>query len=120
MPFEVGNRYGRNIQIVTQTLTRAVMADDAKLLRKACDRALKAASEGDLQALAWIADRVDGKAIARTESVDGDARALTLQDIARLVYQARASDSVDATPSTPAPARQDPPGGGDTPIDRGG
>lgn len=119
MPFEVGNRYGRNVQIVTQALTRAVMADDAKLLRKACDRALKAASEGDLQALAWIADRIDGKAIARSESVEGDVRSMTLQDIARLVYQARALDSQDATPTT-LPAESQPPGGGaDTPIEQG-
>ena len=113
MPFEVGNRYGRNIQVVTQTLTRAVMADDARLLRRACDKALQAAADGDLQALAWIADRIDGKAIARSESVDGDVRQLKLEDVARLIYQARATDAVDA-PSTDATASQaesDPPTG---------
>lgn len=116
MPFEQGNRFGRNVQLVTQALTRAVLADDAKLLRKACDRALKAASDGDLQALAWIADRLDGKAIARSEQVEGDVKALTLQDVARLVYQARAHEAVDATITLPA-ARQPPHPQGDTRVE---
>jgi hypothetical protein len=113
MPFEVGNVYGRNVQLVTQTLRRAAMADDGKLLRQACDKALRAAADGDLQALAWVADRLDGKAIARSEATGSDARSLSLQDVAKLIYQARAASSEDAVASAPSTdaAESQPPGG---------
>jgi len=63
MPFESGNRYGRQGAVVTDTLRRAAMSGDGKLLRQACDKVLRRAAGGDLAALAWVADRLDGRVL---------------------------------------------------------
>lgn len=63
MPFEPGNRYGRQGAVVTDTLRRAAMAGDGKLLRQAVDKCLRQAAAGSLAHLAWIADRLDGRVI---------------------------------------------------------
>lgn len=124
MPFEIGNQLGAKRRIIEQALQRAIAQDRADRLRTAVEKLLDTAAFSPdaserLAAFNAIADRTDGKAIARSESVDGDVRSMTLQDIARLVYQARALDSTDATHST-LPAESQPPGGvGDTPIEQG-
>ena len=121
MPFEPGNQLRARQMMVEQTIRRVLAQDKADRLRRAVERLFDDAADGETwqqrhAALAWIADRTDGKAIARSEQVDGDVRSMTLQDVARLVMQARALEATDAPTTLPA-ARQDPPGGaGDTPI----
>ena len=107
MPFEVGNQLRARQMAVESTLRRVIAQDKADRLRRAVERLFDDAADGETwqqrhAALAWIADRTDGKAISRSESTDGDVRTLTLQDVARLIYQARASDSVDASPASPS------------------
>ena len=43
------------------TLDRAIAQDDAKRLRQCAETLLDLAAAGDLQAIAMIADRLDGK-----------------------------------------------------------
>ena len=43
------------------TLDRAIAQDDAKRLRQCAETLLDLAASGDLQAIAMIADRLDGK-----------------------------------------------------------
>jgi len=49
------------------TLDRAIAQDDAKRLRQCAETLLDLAASGDLQAIAMIADRLDGKPRQQTE-----------------------------------------------------
>ncbi len=49
------------------TLDRAIAQDDAKRLRQCAETLLDLAAGGDLQAIAMIADRLDGKPRQQTE-----------------------------------------------------
>lgn len=59
--FQPGNRLAAKSRPVGEAITRALKQDDYKRLRAAVEKLLDRASEGDLAALAWIADRTDGK-----------------------------------------------------------
>ena len=72
------------------------MSQDQAKLRRACEAALTQAARGSLAHLAWIADRLDGRAIARVEHVDSDARELDLAAVMRAVMSARAAGAEDA------------------------
>jgi hypothetical protein len=81
-------------------LRRAAHQSPLKL-RKACDNVLDSAANGEtwqerMGALAFIADRLDGKAVARIETNAGDARSLDLAALVQMVLQHRASHSTDA------------------------
>lgn len=129
--FELGNQLAAKRRVIEGTLQRAIAQDKAERLRTAVERLLDTAAFSEdaaerLAAFNAIADRTDGKAIARTESVDGDVRALTLQDVARLIYQARAADSVDASVAAPSTSEHSLSSTevsthprGDTPVDQG-
>ena len=119
-PFPLGNVYGRMGAPVTDALRRAAMSQDQAKLRRACEAALTQAAKGSLAHLAWIADRLDGRAIARVEHVDSDARELDLAAVMRMVMQSRTQEAQDVecvslpgadenhSRSDPA-AQQDPP-----------
>ena len=100
MAWKQGNNYGRNNAVVTDALRRAAAADDYKLLRRACDKALRQAAEGSLPHLAWIADRLDGKAVQRIESDSAELKALSLQEVAALILQARSVDATEVSANT--------------------
>lgn len=97
MPFQAGNNFGRMGAPVTDALRRAALADDARLLRRACDKALRAAAEGSLAHLQWIADRLDGRSTQRIETVTAGARELDLAAIVQAVMLHRKSEATDAT-----------------------
>ena len=58
------NNAGKNRPWI-KALTRAVAQDDGKRLRKAAEKLLDLASEGDVPALRELGDRLDGKSIQR-------------------------------------------------------
>ena len=96
MGFAQGNVFGRTAPVVTDALRRAAMAGDQKLLRRAVTAALTQAANGSLPHLAWIADRLEGKAVARLETASADARELDLAAVVQAVLTARASSAQDA------------------------
>ena len=96
MAFLPNNVYGRLGAPVTDALRRAALAGDQKLLRRAVNAALTQAANGSLAHLAWITDRLEGKAIARIESSTTDARALDLAQVVQAVLAARSASSEDA------------------------
>ena len=96
MPFLPNNVYGRLGAPVTDALRRAALAGDQKLLRRAVNAALTQAANGSLAHLAWIADRLEGKALARVETTATDARGLDLAQVVQAVLAARASGADDA------------------------
>ena len=91
MPFLPNNVYGRLGAPVTDALRRAALAGDQKLLRRAVNAALTQAANGSLAHLAWIADRLEGKALARVETTATDARGLDLQTVVQAVLAARSA-----------------------------
>jgi hypothetical protein len=67
---------------------------------------LESAAEGEtwqerMASFALLADRLDGKAVARIETSDGDTRNMGLADLVALVLQARKADAIDAPSDTP-------------------
>jgi hypothetical protein len=93
-------------KLIEATLRRAA-TQDAHKLRRACDRLLDSAAEGEtwqerMAAFVVISDRLDGKPIARIETSDGDARSMNLADLVQLVLSARKTDAIDAHASTQA------------------
>ena len=88
-------------KLLESTLKRAVKQDRADRLRVACERILDiAASDPDprnaMMAFSIIADRLDGKSVARIETSDGDARGMNLAELVSLVLQSRKTDAIDA------------------------
>ena len=101
MAFAQGNVFGRLGAPVTQALRRAALADDARGLRRAAERVIDSAANGDtwqerMAAFAFLADRIEGKAIARIESTTTDAKALDLAQVVQAVLSARSAQSEDA------------------------
>ena len=68
-----------------------------------------------MAALTFIADRLDGKAVARIETSEGAPRDLGLAEIVALVLQHRKAEAIDA-PSQHTGGGM---GEGDIPMDRG-
>ena len=104
MAFAIGNKYGRMGAPVSQALRRAALAGDAALLRRAADRVLQSAADGEtwqerMSAIEFLADRLEGKAVARVESSNADARELDLAAVMQLVLQHRKADAVDVQPA---------------------
>jgi hypothetical protein len=93
-------------KLIEGALRRAAMRSPA-VLAKACDAALESAAYGEtwqerLANLQFIADRLDGKAVARIETTEGDTRGMNLAELVSLVLQARKSDAVTVNDSTDA------------------
>ena len=89
-------------------------------LANACDRLLDSAANGEtwqerIAAFKEVADRLDGKAVARIETSEGAPRDLGLAEIVALVLQHRKAEAIDA-PSQHTGVGM---GGGDIPMDRG-
>ena len=68
-----------------------------------------------IAAFSLIADRLDGKAVARIETTDGDTRSLDLAALVSLVMQHRKSEAIDAP--DPIAEADTPPGTGDIPVE---
>jgi len=57
----IGNRNSANGKIWTNTLRRALLAEDGKRMRRVADALVSKAEEGDVPAIKEIGDRIDGK-----------------------------------------------------------
>jgi hypothetical protein len=109
-----GVSYAPQRKTLEYTLRRVVAQDKKDRLRAACERLLDIAANGEdernaMAAFSIIADRLDGKAVARIETNDTDSRNMGLADLVALVLQARKADAIDAPSDTP-------PGMGDIPM----
>jgi len=107
-------------KVLEETLRRTVKQDKADRLRAACERLLDMAANAaddrvSMAAFSLIADRLDGKAVARIETTDGDTRSLDLAALVSLVMQHRKSEAIDAP--HPIAETDTPPGTGDIPVE---
>ena len=67
-----GNTYSsKNNRLLTDTLRRAALADDSVKLRMGCDEIINKAATGDLYAMAFVFDRLEGKPVQKTQ-LSGD------------------------------------------------
>ena len=56
-----------------ETIRKAALQADAKLLRKIADKLLEKAAEGDIQAIKELGDRLDGRSVQAVEAkVEGN------------------------------------------------
>jgi len=78
-------------RLITSALRRAVVQNPEKL-RKACERVLDDAADGNLAAFNTIADRIDGKP-AQTNVIEGNEDRPLVQKIVRQVVDATNQDS---------------------------
>ncbi len=62
MAGEIGNNFSsKNNRMVADTLRRIAVQEDGKKLRAMCEAIYEKAAAGDVQAAAFISDRLDGK-----------------------------------------------------------
>lgn len=99
MAAPIGNTYAAKSRILEQTLKRCVMQDDGKRLRAACESALTQAAKGSLPHLEFVASRLDGAVRKADERDDGDAKAISLNDLMHAILQARKAEAIDAPQS---------------------
>jgi len=79
-------------RLVTDALRRAVVQSPEKL-RKACEKILDDAKEGNLAAFSVIADRLDGKP-AQSMTLSGDEdNPIAITEIQRVVIDPENTDS---------------------------
>jgi len=72
MAAQKGNTYSsKNNRLLTDTLRRAALENDALKLRQGCDAIMDKAADGDLSAMAFVFDRLEGKPVNKTE-LSGD------------------------------------------------
>ena len=107
MGFAQGNVFGRLGAPVTDALRRSALAGDSKGLRRAAERVIESAAYGEtwqerMAAFSFLADRLEGKAVARLETASADARELDLASVVQAVLAARAQTATDATLLEPA------------------
>lgn len=86
MAFEKGNQLAAKSRTVESVIHRALVQDDHKRLREGVEAILDKASQGDLAALNFIADRTDGKP-GQAVKVSGDAEN-PLEFIKRVIVNA--------------------------------
>lgn len=116
MPAPLGNQNARKGKVLTDGLMRALAEGNWSRMRRGLDKLAEDFANGDAQARLLVFERIEGKVVARDDQDATDVKQLTMQDVVRLVMQARAIESVDATPTTiPAPS-QPPTPQGDTGV----
>ena len=71
--FQTGNQLGTKVRVIDGMIRSVLAQDDRGKLRKAIEAQLQKASEGNLDALDWIACRLEGKA-HQAVSVDTDGK----------------------------------------------
>jgi len=70
----------KNNRLLNQTLNRAIVQEDGKRARAIVEALLAKAEDGDMTAIKEIFDRIEGKAIAKTEisGIDGSPIPLSI------------------------------------------
>jgi len=117
--FLPGSPYSGQRKTLESALRRTV-SQSPERLRAACERLLDIAASdpeprNSIAAFSLIADRLDGKAVARIETSEGDTRSLDLAALVSLVMQHRKSEAIDAP--HPIAETDTPPGTGDIPVE---
>ena len=74
----VGNRNAAKGAQLTAMLSAALDANDKQRLRQGVDNVTKAFAEGERWAVEFVFDRIEGKAVARTELTGTDGSPLPL------------------------------------------
>lgn len=92
-------------KVIESSLRRAAMRSP-QALDNACMRLIDSAANGEtwqerIAAFKEVADRLDGKAVARIETSEGAPRELGLADLVALVLNARKTDAVDTITTSP-------------------
>lgn len=82
MPFEPGNQLAAKRRIFEGAIKRALAQDNADRLRRACERLLDSAADGEtwterMAALTFLAERLDGKVLAMPADVGDGALQIT-------------------------------------------
>jgi hypothetical protein len=90
-------------KIVESFLRRATMRN-AQAMARACDRLVTSAADGAtwqerMAAFSLIADRLDGKAVARIESESEAPSDMPLAQLVAMVMSARRADAIEGEPS---------------------
>ena len=83
MPFQPGNKHGsrEKPRVFDGALRRAIAQDSADRVRKAAEKLLDCAAEGQPWAINALADRLDGKAHQSVSVEPTDARSMTLDEL---------------------------------------
>ena len=68
----------KNNRLLNQTLNRAIVQEDGKRARAIVEALLAKAEDGDMTAIKEIFDRIEGKAIAKTEISGADGSLIPL------------------------------------------
>jgi len=68
----------KNNRLLNQTLNRAIVQEDGKRARAIVEALLAKAEDGDMTAIKEIFDRIEGKAVAKTEISGADGSPLPL------------------------------------------
>ena len=68
----------KNNRLLNQTLNRAIVQEDGKRARAIVEALLAKAEDGDMTAIKEIFDRIEGKAIAKTEISGADGSPIPL------------------------------------------
>lgn len=100
--FLPGSPYAGQRKLLESMLRRTVAQDKAERLRRSCERLLDIAADdpdprNSMAAFTIIADRLDGKAVARIETSEGSPSELGLADLVALVLNARKHDALEAS-----------------------
>ena len=109
MAAPIGNRYAAKAATITRSIERALAQDNYRRLHAGIDRVVEAFANGDRWAIEWCTDRVEGRAVARIERTDNDARELDLAAVMRMVMQSRTQEAQDVECVSDPAARLDPP-----------
>ena len=97
MAAPLGNQFAARNRVLEQRIKRLIAEDDYKRFDHAIRTQLGKAAKGDLGALQFLVERVDGK--VRADDAGGDdVRSIPLSQLMQAILQARAATAVDAVP----------------------
>lgn len=74
-----GNRNAAKGRLFGDAIRRAVAQDDGERLRKIAEKLLDMATDGDIQAIRELGDRMDGKPIQATHVSDPDGKPVSFR-----------------------------------------
>ena len=107
--FQPGNKLGEKGRLFERYLHRAIVQDKYVRLRNAAERLLDAASDGQPWAIQFLALKLDGPALPKTEAGDGAFSITWSFGPAALEHQP--AQALDSPALSAAPAVDDGPAG---------
>lgn len=99
MAFKKGNQLAAKKGLFDGALRRAIAQDDADRLRKAAEKLLTLAAEGEAWALKELADRLDGKSQQNVSIERKDVKELSLSELMAELAATRIGEGGDAASS---------------------